>query len=151
VSSAAQLGETELAAWRGFLQTYAVVVRELDAELQAAHGLPMSSYDVLVTLESAPEGKLRMRELADRVLLSRSGITRLVDRMEREGLIERRDCPDDARGLLAVLTDSGRQRLEAARPTHLEGVRRRFLAALSQDEAVRLGKLWERFGRDSET
>ena len=94
----ARLTTDELAAWRGFLQTHARLTRRLDEELRAAHDLPLTSYDVLVQLEGAPGREMRMSELADAVLLSRSGLTRLVDRLERQGLIERRECPDDACG-----------------------------------------------------
>src|SRR5918999_6567285 len=100
-----ELTGTELGAWRGLLRVHTALVRELDAELYAAHALPLSSYDVLIYLRSAPGKRLRMAELADSVLLSRSGVTRLVDRLEREGLITRDACVDDGRGCYAVLTD----------------------------------------------
>ena len=101
------LTETELAAWRGLLRVHTALVKALDAELAAAHDLPLSSYEVLITLESAPSRKRRMAELADSVLLSRSGMTRLVDRLERDGLLVRDTCTDDGRGCFAVLTDKG--------------------------------------------
>jgi DNA-binding MarR family transcriptional regulator len=119
-------------------------VRELDAELLAAHDLPLSSYDVLIYLRDAPGRRLRMAELADSVLLSRSGVTRLVDRLEREGLIVRDSCTSDGRGLYAVLTDAGEELLAKARPTHLEGVRERFLRHFSDDELRELARYWER-------
>ncbi len=87
---------------------------------------------------------LRMAELAEAVLLTRSGLTRLVDRLERRGFVERRKCPSDARGFLAVITEEGLRRFEAARPTHLAGVRRLFLDPLGPDELERLGAIWER-------
>lgn len=141
---AVQLTPTELGAWRGMLRVHAALVKELDAELDAVHGLPLTSYEVLLQLEDAPERRLRMSELADRVLLSRSGLTRLVDRLERERLIERRSCDDDARGAFAVLTDEGLARLREARPTHLAGVRERFLEHFSERELAQLARLWER-------
>ncbi len=101
------LTSAELAAWRGFLRAHATVVRALEGDLQAEHDLPLASYDVLVQLSEAPDRRLRMTELADRVLLSRSGLTRLADRLEREGLLTREPCPSDARGTLAVLTEAG--------------------------------------------
>src|SRR5918997_3771041 len=122
-----ELTGTELGAWRGMLRVHAALVRELDAELDAAHGLPLSSYDVLIYLQAAPGRRLRMAELADSVLLSRSGVTRLVDRLEREGLIVGDACDEDGRGLFAVLTDRGEELLARARPTHLHRVRERFL------------------------
>src|SRR4051812_5445438 len=100
-----RLDESQLTAWRRFLQAHAVLVRRLEADLLAEHQLPLASYDVLVQLVEAPEHRLRMTELAQRVLISRSGLTRLVDRLEREGLVSREPCDDDARGLFAVLSD----------------------------------------------
>ena len=138
------LTETELAAWRGLLRVHTALVKALDAELSAAHDLPLSSYEVLITLESAPDRKRRMAELADSVLLSRSGMTRLVDRLEKEGLLVRDTCTDDGRGCFAVLTDKGAELLERARPTHLEGVRQRFLTHFSQDELRMFAGAWER-------
>ena len=123
----------ELAAWRGMLETHSPLVAELDAELERDHGLPLSSYEVLMYLGDAADGKLRMGELADRLLLSRSGITRLADRLERQGLIERERCEDDGRGYFALLTPAGREKLDAARPDHLAGVRRHFLDRLDAE------------------
>src|SRR4051812_38331751 len=138
------LSAPELAAWRGLLRVHTALVKELDAELAEAHDLPLTSYEVLITLESAPDRKRRMAELADRVLLSRSGMTRLVDRLEREGLLMRDTCTDDGRGCYAVLTEKGADLLAQARPTHLDGVRERFLRHFSQDELVMLASMWER-------
>ena len=139
-----ELTGTELGAWRGLLRVHAALVRELDAELDAAHDLPLSSYDVLIYLQAAPGKRLRMAELADSVLLSRSGVTRLVDRLEREGLIVRDNCASDGRGLYAVLTDEGEAMLARARPTHLAGVRERFLRHFSEAELRELAGYWER-------
>lgn len=134
----------ELAAWRGFLQAHARLVRELDAELQREHSLSISSYDVLVQLAGSPERRLRMSELADQVLLTPSGLTRLVDRLCRDGLVARDRCDSDARGAFAVITDRGAERFAEARGTHLEGVRRLFLAALSEADMRRLSGIWDR-------
>jgi len=139
-----RLTPLELGAWREFLHVHAVLTRELDEELRRSHGLPLSSYDVLVNLESAPDRQMRMSELADAVLLSRSGLTRLVERLEREGLLSRADCPSDARGSLAVLTDVGMARLAEARKTHLRGVRERFLDHFDDAELEQLGAYWGR-------
>ena len=139
-----RLTPLELGAWREFLRVHSTLTRELDEELRRSHGLPLSSYDVLVNLEGAPNRQMRMSELADAVLLSRSGLTRLVERLERDGLLERRDCPDDARGSLAVLTDAGVARLEEARVTHLTGVRRRFLDHFEDAELEQLAAYWGR-------
>jgi len=139
-----ELTGIELGAWRGLLRVHAALVRELDAELDAAHDLPLSSYDVLIYLQAAPDKRLRMAELAESVLLSRSGVTRLVDRLEREGLIVRDTCTSDGRGCYAVLTDEGEELLSRARPTHLAGVRERFVRHFSDDELRQLAQFWER-------
>jgi DNA-binding MarR family transcriptional regulator len=138
------LSGAELASWRGFLRVHAALERELDAELAERHGLPLSSYEVLLTVADAPGERMRMSEIADSVLLSRSGVTRLVDRLERDGLVERIPCEDDARGQYAVLTSRGRQVFDAARVTHLAGVRRRFLERFDDDELQRMAEFWER-------
>ena len=134
----------QLEAWRTFLEAHARSVEVLTRELKEAEGLPLTWYDVLVQLHEAPEHRLRMQELADAVLLSKSGVTRLVDRMERDGLVVRRRCADDRRGTFAELTDAGRQRLRATAPTHLEGVQRYFTALLDDAEAETLTALLSR-------
>jgi DNA-binding MarR family transcriptional regulator len=139
-----ELTPTELAAWRGMLRVHTALVRALDTELEQAQSLPLSHYDVLIYLRSAPERRLRMAELADSVLLSRSGVTRLVDRLERDGLLERDTCTSDGRGCFAVLTDKGSELLTRARPTHLAGVRERFLSHFSEEELVALAEGWNR-------
>ena len=139
-----ELSASELGAWRGLLRVHTALVRELDAELDAAHGLPLTSYDVLIYLRSAPDKRLRMAELADSVLLSRSGVTRLVDRLVREGLSVRDSCESDGRGSFAVLTEKGEELLARARPTHLAGVRQRFLRHFHEDELDALRRFWER-------
>jgi DNA-binding MarR family transcriptional regulator len=138
------LSHEELAAWAGFLRVHAAVTRELDAELSVAHRLPLSSYEVLLYLHSAPDGMMRMSELADSVLLSRSGLTRLVDRLEGAGLLERRQCSSDARGFHAAITAAGRRAFRDAHATHLAGVRERFLRHFSAEELGRLAELWDR-------
>jgi DNA-binding MarR family transcriptional regulator len=143
------LDELELGAWRGLLRTHAALSRQLDAELAAQHGLGLSTYEVLLFLADSPGGHMRMAELADSVLLSRSGLTRLVDRLVRDDLVERKTCPGDARGMNAAITAKGRERFAAARRTHLDGVRRRFLDHLSNDEMQALAGIWSRMGQDT--
>ncbi len=138
------LTREELAAWRGFLRAHASLTRELDAQLTERHGLPLTTYEVLLYVADSPDGRMRMSELAQSVLLSRSGLTRLVDRLEREGLLERVDCAEDARGSYAAITDKGREVFDAARATHLAGLRELFLSRFSPEEQRRLGEL---FGR----
>lgn len=141
--SGARLSPEELAAWRGFLRVQSSLFRRLDAELSAAHDLPLRSYEVLLLLADAPRRRLRMADLSRSVLLSASGMTRLVDRLQREGLVGRERCPEDGRGYFAVLTDEGDRRLQQARATHLAGVRRLFLERLDGDDLTRLAAYWE--------
>jgi DNA-binding MarR family transcriptional regulator len=139
-----QLDRDELAAWRGMLRVHSDMTRVLDAELTHRHGLPLTSYEVLLFLADSPDGRMRMSELADSVLLSRSGLTRLVDRLERDGLLKREQCEEDARGYFAAITDRGRALFTEARRTHLAGVRERFLSRFSRDDLRTLGELWEK-------
>jgi DNA-binding MarR family transcriptional regulator len=134
----------ELRAWRGLMRAHGCLAKRLDAELERAHGLPLSSYEVLHRLGESPRGRMRMRDLADEAQLSRSGLTRLVDRLERDGLLARCSCDHDARGSYACLTDGGRERLEAARATHLEVVRDHFFSRFSETELDILADMWER-------
>lgn len=143
-AEARQLDERELRAWRGMLRVHATLTKALDADLEAAHGLPLTSYEVLLHLDSAEGRRMRMSDLAATVILSRSGLTRLVDRLEREGLIARESCPSDARGSFAALTPAGGRKLAAARATHLAGVRSMFVDHFSADELELLGSAWER-------
>ncbi len=122
MTTTAALTPAQQAAWRAFLRAHATVVRRLESELVSEHDLPLASYDVLVQLSESPRHGLRMTELAERVLLSRSGLTRLVDRLVRDGLVAREACHEDARGTFAVLTEAGLERLRDAWPTHLRGV-----------------------------
>src|SRR5205823_7356178 len=139
-------GRIELAerAWRGLLRTHACLVKRLDAELERAHGLPMSSYEVLHHLALAAGGRMRMGDLAEHAQLSRSGLTRLVDRLERDGLLHRCSCDHDARGAYACLTAAGRKRLEAARETHLALVREQFISRFSAAELAEMAEILER-------
>lgn len=138
------LSKAELGAWRGFLRVHSSLIRALDAELVTAHDLPLRSYEVLVHLSDAPGRRLRMTDLSRSVLLSASGVTRLVDRLEVQGLVCRSRCRLDGRGFWAELTEAGAAKLAAARPTHLAGVRRLFLAHVDDRELAALACLWER-------
>jgi DNA-binding MarR family transcriptional regulator len=134
-------GDERLLSWRSFLRTHAHIVRLLEQDLQVNHKIALASYDVLVQLAEAPGNRLRMAELADAVLISRSGLTRLVDRLQREGLVERQPDPDDARGLYTVLTGKGRQALREASVVHLAGISRLYLDRLSPAEVTELARL----------
>jgi DNA-binding MarR family transcriptional regulator len=124
----------QMAAWRVFLEAHADLVRILGDELDLERGLPLSWYDVLVQLQEAG-GRLRMQELADSVLLSKSGLTRLIDRMEAKGYVRREQFRDDKRGMLAILTASGRTALNRAAPGHLRGIQEHFGQYLTDAEA----------------
>ena len=136
--------DPRLGAWRAFLRAHARLVRDLERELQAEQGMALTDYDVLVQLSAADERRLRMSELADQLLLSRSGVTRLVDRLVAEGLVERVTCESDRRGQWASLTDSGYERLRRASPTHLRGVAEHFLDRLPPDDLAALGRMLDR-------
>ncbi|GAA3871262.1 MarR family transcriptional regulator [Saccharothrix violaceirubra] len=131
---------TELGVWRSFLRAHARLTRVLEAELIAEQRLSLAAYDVLVQLAEAPRHRLRMTELADAVLLSRSGVTRLVDRLERAGLVLRERADGDGRGVVAVLTAQGVDRLRTAGGTHLTGVARHFGDVFDAAELERFGR-----------
>lgn len=138
------LSEAELRAWRGLLRAHASLAKRLESRLEREHELQLSSYEVLQHLIDAPGGRMRMCDLAEQAQLSRSGLTRLVDRLERDELLGRCSCEHDARGAYACLTDRGRERLDAARGTHRAVVREHFLSHFSEGELETLGKMWER-------
>jgi DNA-binding MarR family transcriptional regulator len=131
----------ELAAWRAFLRAHAPVTRALEAELVAEQRISLAAYDVLVQLAEAPGRKLRMTELADAVLLSRSGVTRLVDRLERLGMVSRSRVEEDGRGVAASLTTAGLDRLRTASGTHLAGIVRHFAERLGPDDLAALTRV----------
>jgi DNA-binding MarR family transcriptional regulator len=124
----------QLAAWRLLLEAHATITELLERELVAERGLPLNRYDVLLNLAEAPGGRLRMQELSASVLLSKSGLSRLVDRMVEAGLVRRERCEDDRRGWFAVLTDQGRGALRRAAPIHLRGIHQHFARHLEPDE-----------------
>ena len=134
-----QCDAPSLGPWRSFLHAHSRVLEVLERELRAELGLPLSWYEVLLHLSQAPEGRRRMNHLADSVLLSKSGLTRLVDRMVVAGLVERSYCSVDRRGTYASLTDKGRELFERAGPIHVAGVRRHFLGHLSEADQEALG------------
>ncbi|MBV9940931.1 MAG: MarR family transcriptional regulator [Solirubrobacterales bacterium] len=139
------LARHELVAWRGMLETHTHVTRRLDAEMHAEHGLSVSAYEVLMFLADAPEHRMRMSDIAARVLLSRSGCTRLVDRLVGQGYVTRCADGSDRRGLYAELTAAGLDKLTAARRTHHDGIRRFFLDHLTATDQIALGDIWTRF------
>ncbi|TDV47136.1 MarR family winged helix-turn-helix transcriptional regulator [Actinophytocola oryzae] len=135
---------TEIEAWRSFLRAHARLVRVLETELVADHPITLGAYDVLVQLAEAPGRRLRMAELADLVLLSRSGVTRLVDRLEVAGMVTRERFDGDGRGVVAVITTKGIDTLRAAARTHLAGVVRHFVDHFDREELASFGDLCSR-------
>jgi len=128
-------------AWVRFLRAHAAVTRELSARLEAAHGLTLSDYDVLVQLYTAPDRALRRVDIARAVLLTASGITRLLDGLERAGWVEKRSCEHDARVSYAVLTDAGVQKFEAAQAAHRADIEELFGCRFSAEEREQLADL----------
>jgi DNA-binding MarR family transcriptional regulator len=126
--------DPRLAPWRAFLEAHARVTRRLDEELRAEHDLSLAEYEALLTIAEAQDRRIRMRQLADRVVLSKSGVTRLIDRLVLDGLVERHACLSDARGAEAVLTTAGLDRLRHASRTHLRGISEHFLDVLDPQE-----------------
>jgi DNA-binding MarR family transcriptional regulator len=133
--------QDQLTSWRTFLRAHAAISRALEAELVAEQQLSLAAYDLLVQLAEAPGRKLRMTELADAVLLSRSGVTRLVDRLEKGGLVVRSRVETDGRGVAAELTPAGVSRLRVASRTHLPGVMRHFVARLDHADLSALERI----------
>ncbi len=130
-----RLSEQHLGVWRAFIKAHAAVIDRIDHDLAAAERLPLSSYDVLIELYEAPEYRLRMHELAERVVLSRSGLTRLVDRLEAEGYLARDRSGTDRRGAYAVITDKGISSLRRAWPVYARGISEYFGKWLTDEEA----------------
>jgi len=145
----ADLDPVQMAAWRAFIGAHAYVLTRLADELQEEQELPLTWYDVLVQLSEAEDQRLRMLDLADRVLLSQSGLTRLVDRLQTAGLVERVRCIEDGRGMFAQLTPEGLSTLRRAYPTHLRGVREWFADRLTDEEAAVLARALHRIAADA--
>ena len=126
---------TGVAAWAALLRVHAALVPALDQELQAAHGLPITWYDVLLELNAAPERRLTMGELGAAVVVSRSRVSRVVDELVKAGLVSREPNPGDRRSAFAAITPAGRRRLRTAAPTYLAGIERLFTNRMSAREA----------------
>lgn len=135
------LTHEEQVAWRSWLTAITLLPEQLGRELQSDFGLTLADYDILVRLSEAEDHSLRMHELARRTLVSRSRLTHQVDRLTRAGLVERRACADDGRGLLACMTDAGWELLQRAAPDHVESVRRILVDVLTPEEFATLGAI----------
>ena len=136
------LSDAEFRAWHGSLLFTNSTTRALDEALTAAHGVSVKEFDVLITLFNAPESRLRMAELAERVVLSASGATHLITRLERDGLVQRSIDEQDRRSFFAALTPAGQQRLRDSRPTHNEVIREHLTRRLTPSQLDTLGALW---------
>lgn len=134
--------EARMAVWQAYLHIHAVVTRRLEAQLQAEQGLPLLWYDTLERLIHAEHKALRLQDLAEAINLSQSGLTRLLDRMVEAGLVERRPCEHDRRGLYAAILPAGEEKLAAARPVYLRVLDEHFLRYLSCDEVQALNKVF---------
>ena len=132
--------DPRIATWRDFLTAHARLERLLDEDLRAEHDLSLAEYDALLQLAEAPGRRLRMHQIADRVLLSRSGVTRLIDRLVADGSVERDSCLTDARGAEAVLTAAGLDRLRDAAGTHLRGIATHFIDPIEATDLVAVGR-----------
>lgn len=141
LSGPTRLTQEQLLAWRLFLRAHASVSRRLEQDLLAEHQLPLAWYDVLVQLSESPDQRVRMTDLAERVLLSRSGLTRLIDRMATAGLVERQSCPSDARGTFTALTPDGFARLRSAASVHLRGIHEYMVDQFTNEELATLATL----------
>jgi DNA-binding MarR family transcriptional regulator len=130
LDSALTAGDPRMDTWRAFLVAHALLTRRLDEDLRSEEDLTLGEYSALLQVAEAPGRSLRMNQLATGIFLSRSGVTRLIDRLEADGLIERSTCTSDGRGALAVLTEAGLARLRAAAATHLRGIDQYFLAVV---------------------
>jgi len=144
VTAQALLSGVELQAWSNFLRAHAAIRRQLDRELVTGHGLTISDFEVLYRLSKAPDKMLRRVDLAQNVLLTPSGITRLLDGLESSGFVKKESCETDARVVYAKLTDKGKKRLDTASKTHLASVRDLFRERFSEDELEKLASLLER-------
>ena len=139
--SPALLDGAALDAWRSYLKSHATILRALDADLIAQHGMTTRDYEVLLYLSQSPDRKLPMSALAESTMLTRSGITRLVDGLVAGGLIERASCQNDARVSYAKLTDEGYEKLRRAGCSHVASVRRMFLEHFTPEEIDQLASL----------
>jgi DNA-binding MarR family transcriptional regulator len=144
------LDDEEMRAWRGLIEVSGDVHASLESELMAGFGFREGDYAVLVNLSEAPDRRLRMCDLAERLHLSPSGLTRRLDGLVRAGLVAREPSATDRRVTLAALTDAGHGALEAAAPVHVDGVRRHFLEHLTRAQLRQLGNIFDALARGRE-
>jgi DNA-binding MarR family transcriptional regulator len=140
-SGAISARDPRLSVWRALLTAHTRLVDRLDQDLRAEAGMSLADYSALLQLAEAPQRRLRMSQLAEGVFLTRSGVTRLIDRLQAEGLVTRSQCPSDGRGAEAVLTEAGLERLRSASPTHLRGIGTHFLDRVDDDDLEALARM----------
>lgn len=136
------LSPGEQRAWRSYLEATRVLMQRLDQQLQQDAGMSLTDYELLVTLDEAPDQRMRMSSLADATMASRSGVTRAINRLVALGWVIRRPCPDDRRGQLAELTDAGRRKLVETSPGHVAAVRDHLFDCLSPRDVERVGQVF---------
>ncbi|MFB6367516.1 MarR family winged helix-turn-helix transcriptional regulator [Paenibacillus elgii] len=129
-----RLEEDQLSAWRAFVNAHAAVTKRIEADLSDQRREPLTTYDVLSALYQSPDKKLRMSDLANKVVLTRSGLTRVIERLEREGLVERERMEEDRRGAFAVLTGDGKREFLRTWPVYAEGIYNYFVSVLDEEE-----------------
>lgn len=134
VADVEKVTEHELSAWRFFIKAHAKIIGKIEEDLAEQKRVPLTTYDVLIALFEAPDRKLRFGELNKKVVLSKSGLTRLVDRLEQEGLIRREKSEEDRRGAYAALTEVGETELRKAWPIYASGIKQYFAAPLSEGD-----------------
>ncbi|MEV4734449.1 MarR family transcriptional regulator [Saccharopolyspora sp. NPDC049426] len=133
-----------MTAWRAYIVGSALLEHRLNRELQLAHGLSIADYEILVSLSEAPDMQMRMSELANGIAHSKSRMSHQIRRMESEGLVRRQECPQDGRGVLAVLTEEGLAKLREAAPSHVQGVRDHMIDLLDAEEQKTLAAVFSR-------
>ena len=138
------LDEEQARGWRDFVQTFGTVMRQLDQDMQADQDTPLAWFDVLVHLNEAPEGRLRMHELAESLVLVPSSLTRLVDRMRSAGLVERKPCPEDRRVVYCVITAEGKGAYNRVSPEHNGRVQERFMQYLNREDVEALRRIFSK-------
>ena len=138
------LNRSEMSAWRAYIEGSALLEHLLNRELHTEHGLSMADYEILVRLSEQPERRMRMSQLANEVAHSKSRVSHQIRRLESIELVERRECPNDGRGVFAILTDNGTKLLEDAAPTHVEGVRKHLIDLLDEEEQRVLARVFTR-------
>ncbi|SFT03562.1 transcriptional regulator, MarR family [Saccharopolyspora flava] len=138
------LGDTEMTAWRAYIVGSALLEHRLNRELQLTHGLSIADYEIMISLSEAPDMQMRMSELANGIAHSKSRMSHQIRRLEKEGLVRRQECPEDGRGVLAVLTEDGLAKLREAAPSHVKGVREHIIDLLDDDEKKTLTAVFTR-------